>query len=229
MIPLDVVITMDVRIHPSWLALLQDEFTRDSFRDLATFVRSSYLHSTIYPPPRKIFRAFDECPPESLKVIILGQDPYHTPGVADGLSFSSTADNSVPPSLRNIFQEIHNEFGTPISSSPDLTRWAQQGVLLLNATLTVERGKPASHQGKGWEEFTDAVIAKVSETRDHLVFMLWGNFAKQKESLIDAKRHCILKSPHPSPFSAHHGFFGNNHFKLCNGYLSAHQRKPIDW
>lgn len=220
---------MDVHIHPSWKNLLQDEFAQDYFAKLASFVRNEYLTHTVYPPPKWIFRAFDECPLDKLKVVILGQDPYHTPGVANGLSFSANEGNPIPPSLLNIYKEIHAEFGTPIPQSPDLARWAKQGVLLLNATLTVQKSLPASHQGKGWEQFTDAVIKHISDSKEHIVFMLWGNFAKKKEVLIDWTKHLVLKSAHPSPFSANNGFFDNNHFRLCNEYLAEHEQAPIVW
>lgn len=220
---------MNVRIHPSWQPLLQNEFAKVYFQDLSTFVKSEYLSKTVYPPPKWIFRAFDECPLDNLKVVILGQDPYHTPGVANGLSFSSQDGNAIPPSLRNMYKEIQNEFGTLTPPSPDLARWAKQGVLLLNATLTVRKGEAGSHQGRGWEVFTDSVIRLISVNKEHIVFMLWGNFAKQKEGLIDMEKHLVLKSAHPSPFSADHGFFGNNHFKLCNEYLTNHSLTPIEW
>lgn len=220
---------MDVHIHPSWKSLLQDEFAQGYFIKLASFVKHEYLTGVVYPPPKWIFRAFDECPLDELKVVILGQDPYHTPGVANGLSFSANEGNTIPPSLLNIYKEIRAEFGTPIPKSPDLTRWAKQGVLLLNATLTVQKSQPASHQGKGWEQFTDAVIRQTSESKKHVVFMLWGNFAKKKEVLVDWTKHPVLKSAHPSPFSANNGFFGNNHFKHCNEYLSEHGKEPIEW
>ena len=220
---------MDVHIHPSWKQLLSDEFAQDYFVKLATFVKNEYLTQTVYPPPKWIFRAFDECPLDTLKVVILGQDPYHTPGVANGLSFSANEGNAIPPSLLNIYKEIRTEFGTPIPKSPDLTRWAWQGVLLLNATLTVQKSLPASHQGKGWEQFTDAVIKHISANTEHVVFMLWGNFAKKKEVLIDWTKHLVLKSAHPSPFSANNGFFGNNHFTQCNKYLAEHGQAPIEW
>ena len=220
---------MDVHIHPSWKELLQDEFAQDYFVKLASFVKNEYLTQTVYPPPKWIFRAFDECPFDTLKVVILGQDPYHTPGVANGLSFSANEGNAIPPSLLNIYKEIRTEFGTLIPKSPDLTRWARQGVLLLNATLTVQKSLPASHQGKGWEQFTDAVIKHISANTEHVVFMLWGNFAKKKEVLIDWTKHLVLKSAHPSPFSANNGFFGNNHFTQCNKYLAEHGKIPIDW
>ena len=220
---------MDVHIHPSWKELLQDEFAQDYFVKLASFVKNEYLTQTVYPPPKWIFRAFDECPFNTLKMVILGQDPYHTPGVANGLSFSANEGNAIPPSLLNIYKEIRTEFGTLIPKSPDLTRWARQGVLLLNATLTVQKSLPASHQGKGWEQFTDAVIKHISANTENIVFMLWGNFAKKKEVLIDWTKHLVLKSAHPSPFSANNGFFGNNHFTQCNDYLVAHGKIPIDW
>lgn len=220
---------MDVHIHPSWKQLLNDEFAQEYFARLAAFVKNEYLTQTVYPPPKWIFRAFDECPLDELKVVILGQDPYHTPGVANGLSFSANENSPIPPSLLNIYKEIRSEFDAPIPKSPDLTRWAKQGVLLLNATLTVQKSKPASHQGKGWEQFTDAVIRHISESKEHVVFMLWGNFAKKKEVLIDWTKHLVLKSAHPSPFSANNGFFGNNHFRLCNDYLTEHGQAPIEW
>lgn len=220
---------MDVHIHPSWKKLLQDEFAKGYFTKLAAFVKSEYLSQVVYPPPKWIFRTFDECPLGGLRVVILGQDPYHTPGVANGLSFSANEGNPIPPSLLNIYKEIRTEFGTPIPPSPDLTRWAKQGVLLLNATLTVQKGNPGSHQGKGWEQFTDAVIKHISSNTAHIVFILWGNFAKKKEVLIDSTKHLVLKSAHPSPFSANNGFFGNNHFKQCNEYLVQHGKSPIEW
>lgn len=220
---------MDVHIDPSWKTLLQDEFSEYYFQKLATFVRNEYLTQTVYPPPKWIFRAFDACPLDILKVVIIGQDPYHTPGVANGLSFSANEGNAIPPSLLNIYKEIHAELGKPIPTSPDLSRWAKQGVLLLNATLTVQKSQPASHQGKGWEHFTDAVIKRISSNKEHVVFMLWGNFAKKKEVLIDWTKHLVLKSAHPSPFSANNGFFGNNHFKLCNEYLAGRGKNPIEW
>ena len=220
---------MDVHIHPSWKQLLSDEFAQDYFVKLASFVKNEYLTQTVYPPPKWIFRAFDECPLDTLKVVTLGQDPYHTPGVANGLSFSANEGNAIPPSLLNIYKEIRTEFGIAIPKSPNLTRWARQGVLLLNATLTVQKSLPASHQGKGWEQFTDAVIKHISANTEHVVFMLWGNFAKKKEVLIDWTKHLVLKSAHPSPFSANNGFFGNNHFTQCNKYLAEHGQAPIEW
>ncbi len=220
---------MDVRIHPSWKALLKNEFAQEYFIKLAEFVKGEYLSKVVYPPPKWIFRAFDECSFDNLKVVILGQDPYHTPGVANGLSFSANEGNPIPPSLLNIYKEIHAEFGSPIPLSPDLTRWAKQGVLLLNATLTVQQAHPGSHQGKGWEQFTDEVIRHISRSKANIVFILWGNFAKKKEDLIDWTKHLVLKSAHPSPFSANNGFFGNNHFTQCNEYLVQHGISPIEW
>jgi len=220
---------MHVTIEKSWKEFLADEFSQTYFLELARYVRSEYLSQTVYPPPRLVFRAFNECPLDHLRVVIVGQDPYHTPGVADGLCFSSSANNAIPPSLHNIYKEVHAEYGTPIPPSPDLGRWAKQGVLLLNTTLTVRKSSPTSHQGKGWEQFTDTVIRKISAHKDHVVFMLWGAFAKRKEALIDEARHLILKSAHPSPLSAHQGFLGNNHFRLCNEYLLHQGRKPIVW
>ena len=182
----------------------------------------------VFPPHANIFRAFDMCSPQDVRVVILGQDPYHTPGVADGLAFSSSNENSIPPSLRNIFKEIGQEYGTcPII--PDLTGWAKQGVLLLNATLTVEAGKANSHVAFGWHEFTDAVIRALSEKEEHIAFLLWGNYARQKSALINGSKHLILESAHPSPLSAHRGFFGNDHFKMANEYLAMKGRGSVDW
>lgn len=206
--------------------MLGEEFEKDYFKRLTLFVKKEYSEKKIYPPGPYIFRAFDLVDFEKVKVVIIGQDPYHTPGVANGLAFSANPDKKIPPSLLNIFKEIRNEFGKEIPNNPDLSRWAEQGVLLLNATLTVESGKAGSHQNQGWEDFTNAVIKTISEKRERVVFMLWGAYAQKKEGLIDPKKHLILKSSHPSPFSADRGFFGNNHFKLANEYLG---NKSIDW
>jgi len=219
----------DVRIPPAWRGLLEDEFKKPYFSDLASKVRAEYLSGMVFPPPQKIFRAFELCQPQSVRVVILGQDPYHTPGVADGLAFSTSATSRVPPSLQNIFKEIEEEFGGPCNNNPDLTRWAEQGVLLLNASLSVRSGVANSHADYGWHSFTDAIILALSSNCEHVVFMLWGSFAGKKESLVDWTRHLVLKSPHPSPLSAHRGFFGNSHFKQANEYLKEHGRGEIDW
>lgn len=220
---------MEVRIEPGWKRLLQSEFDKLYFSDLAAFVRSEYSSRTIYPPAGKIFNAFDLCPFERVKVVILGQDPYHEPGQAHGLCFSVQPGVLFPPSLRNIFKEISQDIGTPCPQSGDLTRWASQGVLLLNAVLTVRAGQAASHQGRGWETFTDAVIRCVSQNRDHVVFILWGGYARKKVPLIDSSRHLILESAHPSPLSAYNGFFGNRHFSKANDWLVSKGMTPVEW
>ena len=219
----------DVSVRPEWKELLRDEFEKSYFVALRKKVREAYLHETVFPPPTKIFRAFNLCAPRDIRVVILGQDPYHTPGVADGLAFSSVEGNHVPPSLQNVYKEIAVEFATIPSRSPDLTRWAEQGVLLLNASLSVASGKANSHAEYGWHEFTDALIRITDRECDHVVFMLWGNYARQKSALIDGVKHLILESPHPSPLSAHRGFLGNGHFKKANEYLTKQQRGAIDW
>ena len=221
--------TMSVRISPAWATLLESEFAKPYFIDLTTRVRQEYLSKPIFPKPQYIFRAFDLCPPPEVKVVILGQDPYHTPGVADGLAFSSLPGNVVPPSLHNIYKEIESEFDIVCDKSPDLTRWARQGVLLLNASLTVQSGIANSHALYGWHTFTDAVISVLSEKYEHIVFMLWGSFAQKKEVLIDFGKHHILTSAHPSPLSAYKGFFGNGHFKEANEFLEEVGRGNIDW
>lgn len=220
---------MEVRIEPGWKRLLQSEFDKQYFSDLAAFVRSEYSNRTIYPPAGKIFNAFDLCPFERVKVVILGQDPYHEPGQAHGLCFSVQPGVLFPPSLRNIFKEISQDIGTPCPQNGDLTRWASQGVLLLNAVLTVRAGQAASHQGRGWETFTDAVIRCVSQNRDHVVFILWGGYARKKVPLIDSSRHLILESAHPSPLSAYNGFFGNRHFSKANDWLVSKGMTPVEW
>lgn len=219
----------DVKISPEWKLLLEAEFAKPYFAALREKVRKSYLSTKVFPHPSRVFRAFDTCAPKEVKVVILGQDPYHTPGVADGLAFSSFLSNPVPPSLLNMLKEIEAEFGCVIPRTPDLTHWAEQGVLLLNASLTVESGKANSHVEFGWHEFTDAVIRIVSRDCTHVVFMLWGNYARQKAELIDRSKHLILESPHPSPLSAHKGFFGNGHFKKANEYLEQEGRESINW
>ena len=220
---------MDVKIEESWKEHLQQEFEKPYFRTLTDFVRKEYAARTVYPPAKLIFNAFDSCPFNKVKVVIVGQDPYHEPGQAHGLCFSVNDGVPIPPSLVNIYKEIEDDLGIPAPRSGDLTRWAKQGVLLLNATLTVQAHRAGSHQGKGWEEFTDAAIKRLAEERDHLVFILWGAYAQRKGASIDANRHLILKSPHPSPLSAHRGFFGNKHFSKANDYLSAHNMEPVRW
>ncbi len=220
---------MDVKIEPSWKMQLQDEFEKPYFQNLADFVRNEYATNTIYPPAKDIFNAFNQCPFDNVQVIIVGQDPYHEPNQAHGLCFSVMENTPKPPSLVNIFQEIHNDLGKPIPATGNLERWSRQGVLLLNATLTVKAHKAGSHQHKGWEEFTDAVIKKLAEKRNNLVFILWGAYAQRKVDNIDTNRHLVLRSAHPSPLSAYRGFFGNKHFSKTNDYLLAHGKKAIDW
>jgi len=220
---------MDIRIEQSWKERLVTEFEKDYFKDLANFVREEYRNNTIYPPGNLIFNAFDLCPFDDVKVVILGQDPYHGPGQAHGLCFSVNEGVKFPPSLRNIFKEIENDLGIRAPQSGNLERWAQQGVLLLNATLTVRASSAASHQRMGWEQFTDAVIHRIAEEKEHVVFLLWGAYAQKKGAFIDTKRHLVLKSAHPSPLSASKGFFGNHHFSKTNDYLMEHGKKPIQW
>lgn len=222
---------MSVQIEKSWKTQLADEFEKDYFKQLTAEVRADYLlaEPPIYPPAPLVFNAFNLTPFEEVRVVILGQDPYHGPGQAMGLSFSVPSKIPLPPSLQNIYKEIADDIGTPIATSGDLSRWAAQGVLLLNATLTVAHKQAGSHQGRGWERFTDQVIKKISEEREHVVFMLWGAFAGAKADLIDESKHLVLKAPHPSPLSAHRGFFGCKHFSQANQYLQAHNREPISW
>jgi len=220
---------MDVRIEQSWKQHLMPEFDKPYFVNLTNFVRDEYRTKTIYPPAKLIFNAFDQCPFDEVEVVIVGQDPYHEPGQAHGLCFSVNHVIEIPPSLQNIYKEIHDDLGKPIPRSGNLERWARQGVLLLNATLTVQAHRAGSHQGKGWEEFTDAAIRHLANERENLVFILWGAYAQRKGENIDTNRHLVLKSPHPSPLSAHRGFFGNKHFSKANEYLVAHGKKPIDW
>lgn len=218
-----------VQIETSWQEKLQQEFDKPYFEELIEFVRREYAQGTCYPPGNLIFNAFNLCPLPQVKVVLIGQDPYHEPGQAHGLCFSVNDGVPFPPSLRNIFQEIQTDLGTPVPASGNLTRWAEQGVLLLNATLTVRAHAAASHQKHGWERFTDAVIRLVSAECEHVVFILWGSYAQSKAALIDSTKHCVLRSAHPSPLSAYRGFFGNHHFSLCNQYLQQHNIKPIDW
>lgn len=220
---------MQVRIEESWRSHLQGEFDKPYFATLTQFVRSEYATRQIFPPGRQIFNAFDLCPFDRVKVVIIGQDPYHDDGQANGLCFSVNPGTPFPPSLQNIFKEISDDLGRPMPTDGDLSRWARQGVLLLNATLTVRAHQAGSHQGKGWEQFTDAVIHELSAHRDYLVFMLWGSYAKAKGAQIDTSRHCILTAAHPSPLSAYRGFFGCHHFSLANAYLTSHGLTPIDW
>ena len=221
---------MNVKIEESWRRHIGAEFEKPYFARLTEFVRSEYASTKCYPPGNLIFNAFNLCPFDKVKAVIIGQDPYHEPGQAHGLSFSVNDGVPFPPSLVNIFKEIENDTGIPVPSSGNLTRWAEQGVLLLNATLTVREHQAASHQRKGWEEFTDAAIQALSRDRNHLVFILWGGYARSKARLIDASRHLILQSVHPSPLSANRGgWFGNHHFTLCNSYLEANGMTPIRW
>ena len=218
-----------VRIEPSWGEILKDEFEKDYFLRLIHFVRQEYSTYTCYPPGRLIFNAFQQTPIDQVKVVILGQDPYHGPGQAHGLCFSVQEGTPFPPSRRNIFQEIQQETGAPIPTSGDLTRWARQGVFLLNTCLSVRQHQAFSHSNQGWETFTDAVISKISQHCNNVVFLLWGAPAGRKSSLIDSSRHLVLKSAHPSPLSAYRGFFGNNHFTMCNNYLIQSGKEPIKW
>ncbi len=220
---------MNVQIEESWKAVLQDEFDKEYFVKLTDFVRSEYSKHTIYPAPKNIFNAFNLCPFSNVKVVIIGQDPYHGENQAHGLCFSVPDGVQVPPSLKNIFKEIHNDLDIPICTSGNLTRWATQGVFLLNATLTVKAHLAGSHQKKGWETFTDAVIQKLNAEKENLVFLLWGAFAQQKAQFIDNSKHLVLKSVHPSPLSASRGFFNNHHFSKTNKYLESKGMGAIEW
>lgn len=218
-----------IHIEPSWKKLLSGEFDQEYFKTLSSFVRDEYQHAKIYPKPTDIFRAFDLCPVDTVKVVIIGQDPYHGENQANGLSFAVHESAPLPPSLKNIFKEIEQDTGIKPIQNGNLSRFAKQGVLLLNATLTVRANTPGSHQYKGWETFTDAVIQKLSDTKSNLVFLLWGNYAKQKGTVIDKQKHLVLEAAHPSPFSAYSGFFGCKHFSKTNEYLKKHGIEPIDW
>ena len=220
---------MSVQIEASWKAHLDGEFSKPYFTQLTEAVRAEYMHTVCYPPGKLIFNAFNLCPFDSVRVCILGQDPYHEPGQAEGLCFSVADGVPFPPSLQNIFKEIEGDLGRPVPASGSLRRWAEQGVLLLNATLTVRAHQAGSHQGHGWERFTDAVVHALAEERNHLVFLLWGSYAQRKGAFIDRARHLVLQSAHPSPLSAYRGFFGNHHFSLCNEYLMRHGETPIQW
>ena len=220
---------MNIKIEESWKRELADEWEKEYFKRLTEFVRQEYSTKQIFPPGRQIFAAFDSTPFPDVKVVILGQDPYHDVGQANGLCFSVNDGIPFPPSLRNIFKEIESDIGTPIPQSGDLSRWAKQGVLLLNATLTVEAHRAGSHQRRCWEEFTDQVINHLATKRNNIVFILWGSYAIGKGSFIDRNRHLVLTSVHPSPLSAHRGFFGNHHFSRANQYLIEHGKTPIEW
>lgn len=220
---------MEVKIEKSWKEVLQTEFDKPYFENLVGFVKQEYASHTIFPPAGQIFNAFNTCPFNNVKVVILGQDPYHGPRQAHGLCFSVNDGIQFPPSLQNIFKEITSDLGIPMPKSGNLTRWAEQGVLLLNATLTVRASQAGSHQGRGWEEFTDAVIKIISEKAENVVFILWGSYAIKKKSLIDASKHCILTAPHPSPLSSYRGFFGCKHFSQTNTYLTSKGKTPIEW
>lgn len=225
--------TAIIRIEPTWKKELEEEFEKSYFKKLSTFVREEYSKHPVYPPPKDIFRAFDLCPFDKVKVVILGQDPYHGAHQANGLCFAVHDSITIPPSLQNIFKEIEIDLGVKLGNdrmlNGDLSRWASQGVLLLNATLTVRANTPGSHQRKGWEEFTDRAIQQLSEKRDNIVFMLWGNYAKNKGVVIDRERHLVLEATHPSPFSAYNGFFGCRHFSQANRYLKENGLEEVDW
>lgn len=220
---------MQIKLDDSWKKLLAEEFAKPYFLQLVEFIKTEYQTTKIYPPGSQIFSAFDNCPIDKVKVVILGQDPYHGANQANGLCFSVADDIAIPPSLKNIYKEIKSDLGKDISNTGNLEIWAKQGVLLLNATLTVRAGQAGSHQNKGWEQFTDSAIAKLSQTKKHLVFMLWGAYAKKKADVIDKSNHLILEAAHPSPFSAHNGFFGCQHFSKANAYLKEHGEKEVDW
>nr|WP_321375852.1 uracil-DNA glycosylase [uncultured Bacteroides sp.] len=220
---------MNVQIEDSWKKHLAPEFEADYFSRLTSFVRDEYARYTVYPPGKLIFNAFNSCAFDKVKVVIIGQDPYHEPGQAHGLCFSVNDGVPFPPSLQNIFKEIASDLGTPAPTSGNLTRWTEQGVLLMNATLTVRAHQAGSHQNKGWETFTDAAIRHLADEREHLVFILWGSYAQKKGAMIDRNKHLVLSSAHPSPLSAYRGFFGNGHFSKTNKYLLEHGIEPINW
>lgn len=220
---------MNVQIEESWKKHLEQEFEKDYFIKLTDFVRSEYARYKVFPPGKLIFNAFNSCSFDKVKVVIIGQDPYHEPGQAHGLCFSVNDGIQFPPSLQNIFKEIESDLGTPAPTSGNLIRWAEQGVLLMNATLTVRAHQAGSHQNKGWEEFTDAAIRNLAEEREHLVFILWGSYAQKKGAFINRGKHLVLTSAHPSPLSSYRGFFGNKHFSKANNYLLASGKEPIVW
>ena len=220
----------EVRLRSEWLSLLRGEFEQPYMSRLSAFLRAEKAAGkTIYPPAGQFFAALEATPPEAVKVVVLGQDPYHGPGQAHGLSFSVQGRQRIPPSLRNIFRELHDDIGMPVPPHGDLSQWAERGVLLLNSALSVEHGAAGSHQGHGWERFTDAVIATVNEGASSVVFMLWGAQARKKGAAVDRARHCVLTAPHPSPLSAHRGFLGCRHFSQANAFLEENQRQPVDW
>ena len=219
----------DIKLPPAWKKKLENEFEQPYFQQLTEFVKTEYNSHTVYPPGKEIFRSMDVCDFNDVRVVIIGQDPYHGPGQANGLCFSVRDGVKIPPSLINIFKEIKSDLGKPIPKSGDLGRWAEQGVLLLNATLTVRASSPGSHQNKGWETFTDAIIRTLSEEKSNLVFLLWGAYAQKKGEIIDRKKHLVLMSAHPSPFSADRGFFGSKHFSKTNEYLKSHGLKEVEW
>ena len=221
--------SVDPRIHHSWKEVLSEEFASPYFASLKEYLVNEKKHHIVYPPGNLIFNAFDKTPFEKVKVVILGQDPYHGPGQAHGLCFSVPYGIAPPPSLVNIFKELQNYLGSPVPNHGNLEKWAEQGVFLINATLTVRANQAGSHQGKGWELFTDAVIQKISEQKENIVFILWGNFARAKKTLINGNKHCILQAAHPSPLSAYNGFFGCRHFSLTNSYLEKNNISPVDW
>lgn len=218
-----------VKINEDWFQLLKDQFDAEYFKKLKDFLLQEKNNYSVYPPGSQIFKAFDQTPPQSVKVVIIGQDPYHGPGQAHGLCFSVNDGIQHPPSLRNIFKEIENDLGHPYPKSGNLEPWAKQGVLLLNATLTVRARTAGSHQKKGWEKFTDTVISRLAKQQDGLIFLLWGSYAIAKRQLIDENKHYVLTSVHPSPLSAHRGFFGNKHFSRVNDILKSQQKQPINW
>ncbi|MCO6496705.1 MAG: uracil-DNA glycosylase [Chitinophagaceae bacterium] len=221
---------MEVTIESSWKSILQPEFDKPYFQELVTFIKSEISNGkTIYPPGKLFFNAFDQTPFDQVKVVLLGQDPYHNPGQAHGLCFSVPNGITPPPSLKNIFKELHDDLGIPIPNHGNLTNWAKQGVLLLNTSLTVRRNEPASHSQIGWQQFTDATIRQISEKKDSVVFILWGAHAKNKRILIDPHKHFILTASHPSPYSASNGFFGCKHFSKTNNWLINHGKTPVDW
>lgn len=220
---------MTVRIEDSWRKVLQPEFDKPYFELLTSFVRQAYKNNVCYPPGNLIFHAFDSCPFDRVRVVIIGQDPYHDVGQACGLCFSVNDGVAIPPSLVNIYKELERDLGIPMPNSGNLEHWARQGVLLLNATLTVEAHRPGSHQNKGWEELTDAAIQALNERREHIVYMLWGAYAQRKGQFINRRNNLVLTSPHPSPLSAHRGFIGCGHFSAANNYLVKHGLDPIHW
>lgn len=220
---------MEVKLEESWKSRLESEFDQQYFADLVEFVKSQYKELAVYPPPAKIFRALELCPFEQVKVVILGQDPYHGKGQANGLCFAVGDGVALPPSLQNIYKEIEEDIGIKMLSRGSLENWAKQGILLLNATLTVQAAQAGSHQKKGWEQFTDAIIEKLASEKENLVFILWGKYAQEKGLVIDEEKHLVLRAPHPSPFSAYGGFFGCKHFSKTNDYLREHGKEEINW